>query len=156
GFSSLVDSNTEAATAHRDDSGRQTGDDQGVPSRGDDANSTPAITQNGGKPPPHGDTKKASNTNAKSGSDTPATDASGQAQTADTSAATGPATTADTVVVQVIATDAATQGATGQGDGKDKPSAKGDATGDSTDPAAARTAPGDQTTTLVVAVVAEI
>ena len=153
GFSSLVDSNTDAATATRDDSSRQPSD-QPAPSPRDDTNSAPTndAASADGKTPPRGATKTTSNSD---GSGKTATDATGQQQPVDASTAADASTTTDasTAAAQVIATDAAAQGVPAQGGGKDKATTKSDTTQDDL---TVDTAPVDQATTLVVAVVAAI
>lgn len=156
GFSSLVDSNTDAATATRDDSSRQPSD-QPAPSRRDDTNSAPTndTASADGKTPARGATKTTSNSD---GSEKTAPDATGQQQPVDASTAANASTTTDasTAAAQVIATDAAAQGVPAQGGGKDKATTKSDTTQDDLTVDTAPSAPVDQATTLVVAVVAAI
>ena len=152
GFSSLVDSNTDAATANRDESSRRP-DNQTEPARGDDSNSAPpadAANSKGKTPLARGETNAASNSdgNAKT---TDTTDR--QQQPADASATTDPSVNAGASTAEAQA-DAAAQYVASRGKGK--ATTKSDATADSTTADAAQSMPVDEATTLVVAVVAEV
>lgn len=139
GFSSLVDNNTDTATANRDDSPRPP-DNQAAPPREDDSNSATKTA------PARGQTKTASNSdgNAKS------TDTTDQQQTADASATNDPSVAADASTgAEVKSADATAQSVASQGDGKGKATTKSDGT--TAD--AAQSTPVDQATALVVAVV---
>ncbi len=154
GFSSLVDGNTDAASANRDESARQQSN-QAAPPRADDSNSADAANTNDKTPPARGETKTASNSDGSAKTTNPAGQ---QQQPADASATTDPSVTADATkaVAQVKSADIAAQGVPSQGDGKGKATTKSEAKGDGATADSAQSAPVDQATTLVVAVVAEI
>ena len=152
GFSNLVDSNTDAATANRDESARQP-DNQAAPAHGDDSNSVPpadAANTKDKTPPARGETNAASNSdgNAKT------TDTTDQRQQpADASATTTGSVTAGASTAAAKADAAAQSGAS---QGKGKATTKSDATANDTTADAAQSVPVDQAASLVVAVVAEV
>jgi len=158
GFSSLVDSNTEAATSSRDDGTRQPNGPSAA-GRGDDSSSAqPSDTTHakGKTQPARGDSKAAAGTDGKTRPDIAA--ASGDQQPADTSTSTEASTSTDisAVVAQATTADTVGPGLPSKGDGKDKTTTKADATADGSTTDAAVPTSTDQATTLVVAVVAQV
>ncbi len=152
GFSNLVDSNTDAATANRDESPRQP-DNQAAPAHGDDSNSVPpadAANTKDKTPPARGETNAASNSdgNAKTTDTTDQRQQPADASTTTTESVTAGASTA------AAKSDAAAQ--SGASQGKGKATTKSDATANDTTLDAAQSVPVDQATSLVVAVVAEV
>jgi len=158
GFSSLVDSNTEAATSSRDDGPRQPSNHTAT-GRGDDTSSAPAADvghAKGKAQTGRGDAKAAAGTDNKNNPN-PA-GANGQQQEASTVAVADVAISADAsaVVTQTTVPDATAQATPGQDSGKDKTATKTDGAGDVSSAGATQPNPVDQATTLVVAVVAQV
>jgi flagellar hook-length control protein FliK len=149
GFSSLVDSNTDAASANLDESPRQP-IDQAASSRGDDSNSADAANAKDNTPRARGETKTASTNSDGNAKAADTTDQ--QQQPADTSATADPETS--TAAAQTKS--AGVQGVSSQGDGKGRATTKSATTDDSSGATTAQSTPIDQATTLVVAVVAEV
>jgi flagellar hook-length control protein FliK len=155
GFSSLVDSNTEAATSSRDDGGRQS-NDQPAANRGDEANSAPStdVAHARGKVPVRGVARATVGTDSTSKANAD----SNQQEPADSSAPADPSASADAsaVIAEATTAHAVAQGAPEQGNSEDKTTTKADATADGSTTDATRPTPAEPPTALIIAVVAQV